>query len=35
VMQLKKCYLTKAGGSRGACPVGFAGLACTHCAGKA
>jgi len=35
MMQLKKCYLTKAGGSRGACPVGFAGLACTHCAGKA
>ncbi|KAL3803753.1 hypothetical protein ACHAW5_004604 [Stephanodiscus triporus] len=35
VMQLKKCYLTKAGGSRGTCPLGFAGLACTHCAGKA
>jgi hypothetical protein len=34
VSQLKKCYLTKAGGSRGACPVGFAGLACTHCAGE-
>ncbi|KAL3817497.1 hypothetical protein ACHAXA_007087 [Cyclostephanos tholiformis] len=33
VSQLKKCYLTKSGGSRGACPVGFAGLACTHCAG--
>ena len=35
VMQLKKCFLTKAGGSRGTCPVGFAGLACTHCAGRA
>ena len=34
LMQLKKCHLTKAGGSRGACPVGFAGLACTHCAGN-
>lgn len=34
VMQLKKCHLTKAGGSRGTCPVGFAGLACTHCAGR-
>ncbi len=34
VMQLKKCYLTKAGGSRGTCPIGFAGLACTHCAGE-
>ena len=34
VSQLKKCYLTKAGGSRGACPVGFAGLACTHCVGE-
>ncbi len=34
VMQLKKCHLTKAGGSRGTCPVGFAGLACTHCAGN-
>jgi hypothetical protein len=34
VMQLKKCYLTKAGGSRGTCPVGFAGLACCHCAGR-
>jgi len=34
VKQLKKCYLTKAGGSRGACPVGFPGLACGWCAGK-
>jgi hypothetical protein len=33
VMQLTKCFLTKAGGSRGTCPVGFAGLACRHCAG--
>ncbi|KAL7534172.1 hypothetical protein ACHAXR_005698 [Thalassiosira sp. AJA248-18] len=32
--KLKKCYLTKAGGSRGACPVGFPGLACGYCAGK-
>ncbi len=31
---LKKCYLTKAGGSRGACPLGFPGLACGHCAGE-
>ena len=33
VSQLKKCYLTKAGGSRGACPLGYPGLACLHCAG--
>ena len=35
VLQLKKCYLTKAGGSRGNCPIGYPGLACTHCAGNA
>jgi len=33
-LQLKKCYLTKAGGSRGSCPVGYPGLACNHCAGS-
>jgi len=33
VTQLKKCYLTKEGGSRGSCPLGFPGLACGHCAG--
>eukprot|EP00804_Cyclotella_cryptica_P028945 CCRYP_012373-RG/>CCRYP_012373-RG protein AED:0.05 eAED:0.05 QI:4461/1/1/1/0.36/0.25/12/996/975 len=33
VKQLKRCYLTKPGGSRGACPIGYAGLACGHCAG--
>ena len=33
VTQLKKCYLTKSGGSRGTCPLGFPGLACGHCAG--
>lgn len=33
VKQLKKCYLTKSGGSRGNCPLGFPGLACTHCVG--
>lgn len=33
VMQLKKCYLTKSGGSRGNCPLGYPGLACSHCAG--
>lgn len=33
VSQLRRCFLTKTGGSRGACPVGYAGLACTHCAG--
>ena len=32
--QLKKCYLTKAGGSRGTCPVGYPGLACAYCAGQ-
>lgn len=35
VSQLKRCFLTKTGGSRGACPIGYAGLACTHCAGDA
>ncbi len=35
VLQLKKCYLTKAGGSRGNCPLGYPGLACAHCAGDA
>lgn len=34
VTMLKKCYLTKSGGSRGACPVGYPGLACCYCAGK-
>jgi AAA ATPase containing von Willebrand factor type A (vWA) domain len=34
VLQLKKCYLTKAGGSRASCPVGYPGLACGHCAGQ-
>jgi len=33
MMQLKKCYLTKAGGSRSNCPLGYPGLACLHCAG--
>jgi hypothetical protein len=33
VSQLKRCFLTKTGGSRGACPIGYAGLACGHCAG--
>ena len=33
VLQLKKCYLNKAGGSRGNCPLGYPGLACAHCAG--
>lgn len=33
VSQLKKCYLTKAGGSRGNCPVGYPGLACKFCSG--
>jgi hypothetical protein len=33
VLQLKKCYLTKAGGSRSNCPVGYPGLACGYCAG--
>ncbi len=32
VKQLKKCYLTKSGGSRGNCPLGYPGLACSHCA---
>ena len=31
ITQLKKCYLTKANGSRGSCPLGFPGLACGHC----
>ncbi|KAL7550445.1 hypothetical protein ACHAWF_013680 [Thalassiosira exigua] len=34
VMQLKKCYLTRAGGSRGSCQVGYPGLACGFCAGS-
>ena len=34
IQNTKKCYLTKGGGSRSSCPVGFAGLVCTHCAGK-
>ncbi len=34
-LQLKKCHLTKAGGSRGNCPLGYPGLACRHCAGTA
>lgn len=34
VLHLKKCYLTKPGGNRGACPVGFPGLACAYCAGS-
>eukprot|EP00979_Chaetoceros_neogracilis_P006594 scaffold1340_cov277-Chaetoceros_neogracile.AAC.26 len=34
VLQLKKCYLTKSGGSRGNCPLGYPGLACRHCAGN-
>jgi len=34
IKQLKKCYLTKSGGSRGSCPLGYAGLACCHCAGS-
>ncbi len=33
IQQMKKCYLTKAGGSRGNCPVGYPGLACSHCVG--
>lgn len=33
VAQLKKCYLTKAGGSRGNCPIGYPGLACRFCSG--
>jgi hypothetical protein len=35
VLQLKKCYLTKSGGSRGSCPLGYPGLACAHCTGSA
>ena len=34
VLQLKKCYLTKSGGSRGNCPIGYPGLACSHCVGS-
>jgi hypothetical protein len=34
VLQLKKCYLTKSGGSRASCPVGYPGLACGYCAGN-
>ena len=34
IQNTKKCYLTKGGGSRSSCPVGFAGLVCSHCAGK-
>lgn len=33
VLQLKKCYLTKNGGSRANCPIGYPGLACSYCAG--
>ena len=33
VQQLKKCYLTKPGGSRGNCPLGYPGLACSYCVG--
>lgn len=35
VSKLRRCFLTKTGGSRGACPVGYAGLACSYCAGDA
>jgi len=31
MMQLKMTRLTKVGGSRGACPMGFPGLQCIHC----
>eukprot|EP00554_Chaetoceros_debilis_P010720 CAMPEP_0194109834 /NCGR_PEP_ID=MMETSP0150-20130528/9248_1 /TAXON_ID=122233 /ORGANISM="Chaetoceros debilis, Strain MM31A-1" /LENGTH=1455 /DNA_ID=CAMNT_0038798877 /DNA_START=3220 /DNA_END=7587 /DNA_ORIENTATION=+ len=34
VLQMKKCYLAKAGGSRGNCPVGYPGLACAYCTGS-
>lgn len=34
VMQLKKCYLTKPGGSRSNCPLGYPGLACSYCEGS-
>lgn len=34
VLQLKKCYLTKPGGSRGNCPLGYPGLACSYCVGS-
>ena len=34
INQLKKCYLTKSGGSRGNCPIGNPGLACSHCIGS-
>jgi hypothetical protein len=33
IMQLRKCYLTKSGGSRGSCPLGYPGLGCIHCTG--
>ncbi len=33
VLQLKKCFLTRSGGSRGNCPLGYPGLACIHCTG--
>eukprot|EP00956_Cyclotella_meneghiniana_P034970 scaffold109890_cov70-Cyclotella_meneghiniana.AAC.3 len=35
VSKLRRCFLTKTGGSRGACPVGYAGVACSYCAGDA
>ena len=31
VLRLKKGYLTKSGGSRGNCPIGYPGLPCSHC----
>jgi hypothetical protein len=33
MLQLKKCYLTKPGGSRANCPLGYPGLACKYCVG--
>ena len=33
VTLLRKCYLTKTGGSRGGQTIGFPGLACSFCAG--
>ena len=30
MLQLKKCYLTKAGGIRSNCPLGYPGLACLY-----
>ena len=34
VTLLRKCYLTKTGGSRGGQSIGFPGLACSFCAGR-